>query len=217
MKRTLACFAAALALFLMAIAFAARPQPQDRSIPLDMAGIERVRVLSPEPVKVTLASDRPAAMSYRVRDQGTADAVRDGDTLVITSTLTGYNALGITLPATLGLLEVERAAVSVTAPIERMELRVGRSLDWSGAVRRLVIVGADPPPACPDHACIREIAIEDGLIGYLDVTAPKGGVALQSPDTIGKAVIRLGPSARLHLSGARRLDNLSLQPLEGAR
>lgn len=217
MKLTRTTFAAALALYLAAVGLATPPRSIERAVALDMAGVRAVTLRSPGFVTLRLGSRFPPALHYTPAEGETVDVRRDGDTLLITSTMDNYNQLRIDLPATVAALDLERASVDSESPLEEMQLRASGTVSWSGDVRHLDLVGTERGMDCPRSLpCARRLSVESGRIERLTASIPNGVIALGASDTIGEAQLRLGPQAKLSLGAATRLEHLRVVPLDGA-
>ena len=215
MKLTLTTFAAALALYLAAVGLATRPQKVESVVALDMAGIRAVTLKSPGNATLLLGSQSPSTLRFTPSEGQSVDVQRQGDTLVINSTLAGYNRLDVRLPATLGLLDLDNVTATSEVPLEQMHLRASGRVSWSGDVGHLdLVAGAKKAECGREPECRRRITVKEGRIGRLTATVVEGVVSLEEPDTIGEAELRLGAKAQFSLSNATRLDQLRIVPLD---
>ncbi|HEU0152668.1 MAG TPA: hypothetical protein VFQ84_04915 [Arenimonas sp.] len=227
MKRTLATFFAALALFLTALWVPGDPRDDTLFLPLDLTGVEIIEIQSVREVTVELDALLAPGVSYPIETGRGISARRDGERLVLASTIQGYAPVTVNLPPTVHRLVVENAEIHARQPVDSMMLEVRGRLYWIGDARQLDVDHRGKAPSRPsrgnerfaayafcDTQCDGWMTIGPGRIGRLVASSARGHMLLEHSDDIDSAFLHLGADATFSIGNATRLPNLVLEPLD---
>ncbi len=208
MKRTGLTFLAAMGLYVAALVLP-REAPDDLvTLPLDLAGIEEVVVVSPSGVGILFVSAASPQLEYPVGKDHQVTVTREGRRLRIVSDSKQYQALSIRLAPTVRRLVAPEAMIVAKVGLEALAIETTGELRWDGDVASLSINDATP---CPG-SCVSQLDIRSGRIGHLSVTSRFSQVSLAHVDTISRTTLTLGREARFSIDQASRIPDITLLP-----
>jgi hypothetical protein len=218
MKYTLATFLAALTLLTVAIALPRKAEPDIRETPLDLEGIEEVRVVGTQYANFVFA-DTPPNIAWPTFDDADVQFRREGAVLVIEAGMADFRRPVVTLPPRISRVVFEQGDIETRVPVPSLHVTAENTFTWRGDAGRLVIVDLarlDCGQAGEEPCVGGAIHIYEGTIRELDVTAADSNVMLQDASSIGQATLRLAPRATFALDNARSTENIHVILLDAA-
>lgn len=204
--------AGTLAMLLLVAGTAKRVVLADRSIPLDVVGIEVLEVDGDEHgAEIAINSKARASVNLGGDHDSNVAVVRRGNILAVRYKSSNFSSVHIVVPASIRRFELNsRATITALDRVADLQVRTSGNLTWKGDAEKLRVTGIGGWRG----ACAQSLVVEAGSIGRLDIVSPSASVGLGEADRIGVAEIDAGRGGRLSLAGATHLENIHLKPGE---
>jgi hypothetical protein len=210
-----------LGLVLLTLATAKAISPPQKTLALDVRGIDTV-VVRHLAAEVVIHSTRPAQVQYADRADWGVSVRREGTRLYF-DRVTRADGPDVKIVVPAGVHHfIGVGNVQSDEALAQVEVEERGTITWSGDVERLVLRDTSDPKRHRDDAAKSakpghcdcdygsDLRVTKGKIGELKAYSPHAELHLDQPDSIGVVYAWLGPKGTVSLDNATRFEHIHL-------